>query len=415
METQEPRHRDPIIFDTLVLLAIQGGFYVLSRRFLLHALPTLRNISKQGSLPEGTAEQNDEYAMKSLRVRGDGNDEDDDFDEQENDRLLNASGGYSDIEAGSQRNGSSRSHQRWRKDVDSDSEDEMSDASRSYAGSPLPSPAPDLISETDNRRMSGISTRSLIRQEAGAASSIRSPTIRTPGVSNNPSAPMSPSRRQSSQVIRLFKSKESTSTGGRAGGNQKEKEKAGATRGLGFLARELNFAAACDVPFDRNLALECMQLTYIARDLDEILRSGNFSQIVNGTRRISSQRLKAAFPQIVHLGDVAELEELDRSMNNTETEDQPDLDGDEDAYEDYEYAFEYYSQQQMWRKGGWLEPSLGRVVVCGVVVLGGLSGLGAVRTAWNFVESGGIGSGYVDNVTGTSQADARRTADHRLV
>lgn len=237
METQEPRHRDPIIFDTLVLLAIQGGFYVLSRRFLLHALPTLRNISKQGSLPEGTAEQNDEYAMKSLRVRSHGNDEDDDFDEEENDRLLNASGGYSDIEAGSQRNGSSRSHQRWRKDVDSDSEDEMSDASRSYAGSPLPSPAPDLASETDNRRMSGISTRSLIRQEAGAASSIHSPTIRTPGVSNNPSAPMSPSRRQSSQVIRLFKSKESTATGGRAGGNQKEKEKAGATRGLGFLAR----------------------------------------------------------------------------------------------------------------------------------------------------------------------------------
>lgn len=102
-------------------------------------------------------------------------------------------------------------------------------------------------------------------------------------------------------------------------------------------------------------------------------------------------------------------------MNNAETEDQPDLDGDEEAYEDYEYAFEYYSQQQMWRKGGWLEPSLGRVVVCGVVVLGGLSGLGAVRTAWNFVESGGIGSGYVDNVTRTSQADARRTADHRLV
>lgn len=235
MDTQVPRHRDPIIFDTLVLLAIQGGFYVLSRRFLLHALPTLRSISKQGSLPEGAAEQDDQYAMKSLRGRGDGIDEDDDFDEEESNRLLNASGGYSDIEAGSQRNGTSRSHQRWRKDAESDSEDEMSDAS--YVGSPLPSAAPELTSETDNRRMSGISTRSLIRQEDGAASSVHSPTIRTPGVSSHSSAPMSPSRRQSSQVIRLFKSKESSVNGGRAGVNQKEKEKVGATRGLGFLAR----------------------------------------------------------------------------------------------------------------------------------------------------------------------------------
>lgn len=144
-----------------------------------------------------------------------------------------------------------------------------------------------------------------------------------------------------------------------------------------------------------------------SQDLDEILRSGNFSQIVNGTRRISSQRLKAAFPHFVDLGDIAELEELDGSMNDTETEDQPDLDGDQEAYEDYEYAFEYYSQQQMWRKGGWLEPSLGRVVVCGVVVLGGLSGLGAVRTAWNFVESGGMGSGYVITFTKTGQAAIR--------
>jgi hypothetical protein len=128
------------------------------------------------------------------------------------------------------------------------------------------------------------------------------------------------------------------------------------------------------------------------QELDDILRSGNFSQTVNGTRRISSQRLKAAFPQIVELGDLDELQESDTLTNGTETE---QTNFDEEAYEDYEYAFEYYSQQQMWRKGGWLEPSLGRVVVCGVVVLGGLSGLGAVRTAWNFVESGGLGSGYV--------------------
>ncbi|CAD6587813.1 MAG: hypothetical protein TREMPRED_004862, partial [Tremellales sp. Tagirdzhanova-0007] len=39
-----------------------------------------------------------------------------------------------------------------------------------------------------------------------------------------------------------------------------------------------------------------------------------------------------------------------------------------------------------WEGGGWLAPSLGRVVVLGVVVLGGLSGLGAVRSAWEYIE-----------------------------
>jgi hypothetical protein len=54
---------------------------------------------------------------------------------------------------------------------------------------------------------------------------------------------------------------------------------------------------------------------------------------------------------------------------------------------------ETMSNQEGWQKGGWLEPSLGRVLACGVVVLGGLSGLGAVRTAWNFVETGGMTRG----------------------
>ncbi|RXK39301.1 hypothetical protein M231_03380 [Tremella mesenterica] len=39
-----------------------------------------------------------------------------------------------------------------------------------------------------------------------------------------------------------------------------------------------------------------------------------------------------------------------------------------------------------WEGGGWLAPSLGRLIVLGVVVLGGLSGFGAVRTAWGFFE-----------------------------
>nr|XP_019046507.1 hypothetical protein I302_05257 [Kwoniella bestiolae CBS 10118]OCF25437.1 hypothetical protein I302_05257 [Kwoniella bestiolae CBS 10118] len=45
-----------------------------------------------------------------------------------------------------------------------------------------------------------------------------------------------------------------------------------------------------------------------------------------------------------------------------------------------------------WEEGGWLAPSLGRVVVLGVLVLGSLSGFGAVRSAWNFFEHA-IGAG----------------------
>ncbi|WVQ67291.1 uncharacterized protein L199_005486 [Kwoniella botswanensis] len=45
-----------------------------------------------------------------------------------------------------------------------------------------------------------------------------------------------------------------------------------------------------------------------------------------------------------------------------------------------------------WEQGGWLAPSLGRVVVLGVLVLGSLSGFGAVRSAWNFFEHA-IGAG----------------------
>lgn len=39
-----------------------------------------------------------------------------------------------------------------------------------------------------------------------------------------------------------------------------------------------------------------------------------------------------------------------------------------------------------WEGEGWLASSMGRVIVLGIIVLGGLSGFGAVRTAWNFIE-----------------------------
>ena len=52
-----------------------------------------------------------------------------------------------------------------------------------------------------------------------------------------------------------------------------------------------------------------------------------------------------------------------------------------------------------WEGEGWLAPSLGRLIVLGVVVLGVLSGFGAVRTAWGFFEhaSGVAGRSLTDN------------------
>jgi hypothetical protein len=44
------------------------------------------------------------------------------------------------------------------------------------------------------------------------------------------------------------------------------------------------------------------------------------------------------------------------------------------------------SGREGWEEGGWLASSMGRVVVLGVLILGSLSGFGAVRTAWTFCE-----------------------------
>lgn len=97
----------------------------------------------------------------------------------------------------------------------------------------------------------------------------------------------------------------------------------------------------------------------------------------NATGRLTYTK---GLPHAVHLGDLADLVEPE-----AEEQDRTRLPG-----EDAEGRF---ASQEGWQKGGWLEPSLGRVLACGVVVLGGLSGLGAVRTAWNFVETGGMRAG----------------------
>jgi hypothetical protein len=100
----------------------------------------------------------------------------------------------------------------------------------------------------------------------------------------------------------------------------------------------------------------------------------------NGTVRTGGGRI--ALPKHVHLGDYLDLDESEYPLDM-------DRDEEEGGYEDKEGE----GEQEDWQRGGWLEPSLGRVLVCGIIVMGGLSGFGAVRTAWNFYENGGLESG----------------------
>lgn len=50
-----------------------------------------------------------------------------------------------------------------------------------------------------------------------------------------------------------------------------------------------------------------------------------------------------------------------------------------------------------WDGGGWLVPSLGRVVVLGVLTMASLSGIGAVKTAWDYLEQAAGGGRKISN------------------
>lgn len=78
----------PILIDSAVLFLIQAGYWLLSRRFLLHALPTLRQISKNDPDAAGSDEANDGGILGLPGLAGSKDDEED--------GVINASGGLSD-------------------------------------------------------------------------------------------------------------------------------------------------------------------------------------------------------------------------------------------------------------------------------------------------------------------------------
>ena len=139
----------PILIDTLVLFIIQTGYYLLSRRFLLHALPTLRQISKrapEGGLAGGEGAGDDDDGVKETGILGlptlvGGNRTAED-DEDDDGGMINASGGLSDNE-----NHLQRSSDRQRDALLDDMDDSDTDSVASYApgaSSPHPSARPSL-------------------------------------------------------------------------------------------------------------------------------------------------------------------------------------------------------------------------------------------------------------------------------
>lgn len=112
-----------------------------------------------------------------------------------------------------------------------------------------------------------------------------------------------------------------------------------------------------------------------------MLANQNETTVVNGTTIVvgagkTSHRI--ALPAHVHLGDYKDLNDDADNATDPSREDAGERDD---------------GVQEDWQRGGWLEPSLGRVVVCGIIIMGALSGFGAVRTAWGFYENGGLKSG----------------------
>lgn len=236
----------PILLDTLLLLLIRLGYYFLSRRFLLSALPTLRNISKPGQEGDAAAESAGPGGI--LGGGGAGGDED---------GLINASGGLSDTgsvngSVGGRGNGyrplnngesSNNTGSRRNRDADNEPEgDEDSDtdslASFLPPGSPSPAPGTPLSEYPLLPLHSQAANSSRTHQRSGSLMNVPDPQLlgqRLKEVSIR--APSSGSGGASSRkkVLRLFHGRRAKSNGRGAAGTDGERVRT--SRGLGWLAR----------------------------------------------------------------------------------------------------------------------------------------------------------------------------------
>ena len=263
----------PILIDTLVLFIIQTGYYLLSRRFLLHALPTLRQISKrapEGGLAGGEGTGDDDDGVKETGILGlptlvGGNRTAED-DEDDDGGMINASGGLSDNEYQHQRP-SGRQTDALLDDMD----DSDTDSVASYAaGAPSPNPSarpsldayPLLPLHSQQQQQS---TNLLLHPSASTSSpqirsnsfqpdpfsgylnsnKPKSPSISIPGKLPSTSSSSSSGPAQHGQgriateprrkVLKLFHGRNRAASAG--GGAGADGERVRTTRGLGWLAR----------------------------------------------------------------------------------------------------------------------------------------------------------------------------------
>jgi hypothetical protein len=218
----------PILIDTAVIFLIQAAYYLLSKRFLLHALPTLRQISKRAPEEEQPGSDGGILGLPGLVEDGDEDDE----------GMINASGGLSDtgsISLSRPGGGSSGKRRETMDDVD----DSDTDSILSYAvGSPspaisgrpsmdefplLPLHATDPSAPSGSRHQRNTSLGIPAHPEA-LGKRLKEVKIRAPGVSGNARRGIEPRKK----VLRLFHGKRAREGDG---------DRVRTTKGLGWLAR----------------------------------------------------------------------------------------------------------------------------------------------------------------------------------
>ncbi|WWC62152.1 uncharacterized protein I303_104744 [Kwoniella dejecticola CBS 10117] len=369
----------PILLDTLVLLVLRIVYFFLSRRFLLAAVnPRLRNISQPEQLLPSTTTHNN--ARRENTVES---------------------------------------------DLDLDTEDEALlggiTPTSSYPGSPI----------RKDSSLPGGGKDYVPRAESYLGPYASSPGSSTPNPpSNLPSMP----REDNIELQQLGQKLKEAGSGvskkvlqlshgaSRHSQSQGTKATKKATRGLHRFSRVLFgicFAEGCNlltlvvfhavgilhsrsrrVNFSVSLhvilgivllvvpLVQCLLLTYRSRESSSASTTPSKSTSISFTSRF----LISLIPFTLYIFLFTRIPPYITAIPITPAPAPPtpvlDVDDPSSTASTIDEAIVQWSTSgpEGWEEGGWLAPSLGRVVVLGVLVLGSLSGFGAVRTAWNFFE-----------------------------
>ncbi|WVQ80237.1 hypothetical protein IAT38_002342 [Cryptococcus sp. DSM 104549] len=365
----------PILFDTLLLIALRVVYFFISRKFLLYTInPTLRHISEPETILPPTA---------SLSL-----------DDRDRSRQAGISTPLTDI------------------DYADDTDDTMGTPTPSYPSSPaprssipLPSSSRDPISRQD-------SFTNLYPSSVPPALGANENSIELQNLGQKLKDAGSGVAKKV-QVLQL-------SHGRSKGQGTKGLKKA--TRGLHRMSRILFsvcFAESCtllslvvfhalgvlharsrQVNFSVSLHIllaiillivplvQCLLLTYRSKDTTSASTATSRSSSLS----ISSRFLISLIPFTLYIFLFTLIPPYITAVPITAVVPTPtpslDQEGPSSTASTLDEAIVQWSTSgpEGWEEGGWLAPSLGRVVVLGVVALGGLSGFGAVRSAWNFFE-----------------------------